>query len=207
MDPKRNDPPRNGPNKPGDDNNPKRNIWLPLIIAVVALIAIGTIYNAISESQYTQTTWSDFQEAVASDNLEEVQLKYDRIIYLTKEEAAKPAAQQKACYTGLPSGNVMGLADELYAMGVKVDQVIVEDNSGILLILYYLGMGLLLFGVMSTLTKRMSGDGMMGSFGKNKAKVYMEKQTGVTFKDVAGQDEAKESLQEIIDFLHNPQTT
>ena len=205
MDPNRNDPPRNGPNKSGDDKNPKRNIWLPLILAVVAVIAIGTIYNAISESQYTQTTWSDFQQAVAADNLQEVQLKYDRIIYLTKEEAAKPAAQQKACYTGLPNGNIMGLADQLYAMGVKVDQVIVEDNSGILLILYYLGMGLLVFGVMSSLTKRMSGEGMMGGFGKSKAKVYMEKQTGVTFKDVAGQDEAKESLQEIIDFLHNPQ--
>jgi len=51
----------------------------------------------------------------------------------------------------------------------------------------------------------MGGDGMMGGFGKSKAKVYMEKQTGITFKDVAGQDEAKESLQEIIDFLHNPQ--
>ena len=117
MDPNRNDPPRNGPNKSGDDKNPKRNIWLPLILAVVAVIAIGTIYNAISESQYTQTTWSDFQQAVAADNLQEVQLKYDRIIYLTKEEAAKPAAQQKACYTGLPNGNIMGLADQLYAMG------------------------------------------------------------------------------------------
>ena len=205
MDPNRNDPPRKGPNKPGDDKNPKRNLWLPLILAVVAVIAIGTIYNAIRDSQYTQTTWSDFQQAVAADNLAEVQLKYDRVIYLTREEAAKPAAQQKACFTGLPNGNIMGLADELTAMGVKVDQVIVEDNSGILLILYYLGMGLLVFGVMSSLTKRMSGDGMMGGFGKSKAKVYMEKQTGVTFKDVAGQDEAKESLQEIIDFLHNPQ--
>ena len=58
--------------------------------------------------------------------------------------------------------------------------------------------------MMNMLTKRMGGDGMMGGFGKSKAKVYMEKQTGVTFKDVAGQDEAKESLQEIIDFLHNP---
>ena len=58
--------------------------------------------------------------------------------------------------------------------------------------------------LMTMLTRRMGGDGMMGGFGKSKAKVYMEKQTGVTFKDVAGQDEAKESLQEIIDFLHNP---
>ena len=62
------------------------------------------------------------------------------------------------------------------------------------------------FLMMNMLTKRLGGgEGMMGGFGKNNAKVYMEKQTGVTFKDVAGQDEAKESLQEIIDFLHNPQ--
>ena len=79
-----------------------------------------------------------------------------------------------------------------------------EDNSTIMMILYYAGMGLLIFGMMSMVTKRMGGEGMMGGLGKSKAKVYMEKSTGVTFKDVAGQDEAKESLVEIIDFLHNP---
>ncbi|MBO5867609.1 MAG: AAA family ATPase, partial [Oscillospiraceae bacterium] len=63
----------------------------------------------------------------------------------------------------------------------------------------------LLFGGMTLIGKRMSGEGMMGAMGASKAKVYMEKQTGVTFRDVAGQDEAKESLVEIIDFLHNPQ--
>ena len=73
------------------------------------------------------------------------------------------------------------------------------------MVLYYGITFAILFMFMRTLTKRMGGDGMMGGFGKSKAKVYMEKQTGVTFKDVAGQDEAKESLQEIIDFLHNPQ--
>ncbi len=80
-----------------------------------------------------------------------------------------------------------------------------EDNSLIMMILSYALMigGLLL--VMNLLTRKMgSGDGL-GGMGGNKAKVYMEKQTGVTFNDVAGQDEAKESLQEIIDFLHNPQ--
>ena len=90
-------------------------------------------------------------------------------------------------------------------MGVKVDKKIVEDNSLIMMILSYALMIGGLFLVMNLLTKRMGGDGMMGGFGKSKAKVYMEKQTGVTFKDVAGQDEAKESLEEIIDFLHNPQ--
>ncbi len=206
MDPNRKDPPRSNSDKGGENNSHKRNLWLPLVITVVVMIAFGSIYNFINDSQYTQTTYSDFKAAMEAGNLAEVQLRYDRVIYLTKEEAAKPAAQQKACYTGLPSGNFLALADELHAMGIeKIDYPIVEDNSGILLILYYLGMGLLMFGAMSTLTKRMSADGGMGAFGKSKAKVYMEKQTGVTFKDVAGQDEAKESLQEIIDFLHNPQ--
>ena len=207
MDPKRNNPNQQGPNKGGNNKNPKSNPWLALVIAVVVLIAIGSLYNVINESQYTQTTWSDFRNAFESGNLAEVELQADRIIYLTKEEAAKPAAQQKASYTGLPSGaDTMALANQMDAMGIKVDRVIVEDNSGIMMILYYLGMGLLFFGLFSNLTKRMGGgEGAIGAFGKSKAKVYMEKQTGVTFKDVAGQDEAKESLQEIIDFLHNPQ--
>ena len=122
----------------------------------------------------------------------------------TKEEAAKDPSVQKACFTGLPNGNIMELADELVAMGVKVNELIVEDNSTIMMILSYAMMLGVAFLFMNMLTKRMSGDGMMGGFGKSKAKVYMEKQTGVTFADVAGQDEAKESLQEIIDFLHNP---
>ena len=204
MEPNRNDSSHNGPKKP-DDKRPK-NIWLILVITVVAVLAIGSIYNMISDSQYTQTTWSDFRDAMQEKNIVEAEIQYDRVIYLTREEAEKPAAQQKACYTGLPgSYSQMELADELYAMGVKVSKVITEDNSTLMMILYYLFMGLMIFGLMSMITKRMGGDGMMGGFGKSKAKVYMEKQTGVTFKDVAGQDEAKESLQEIIDFLHNPQ--
>ncbi|MBE6986367.1 MAG: ATP-dependent zinc metalloprotease FtsH [Ruminococcaceae bacterium] len=156
-------------------------------------------------SQYTQTTFSDFLTAMENGELDEVEIQYDRIYYLTKEEAAKPASQQKACYTGLPSGgDSAALAEKLHGMGVKVNNPIVEDNSGIIMILYYVFMFAIIFFMMRMITKRMSGDGVMGGFGHSKAKMYMEKQTGITFKDVAGQDEAKESLQEIIDFLHNP---
>ena len=120
------------------------------------------------------------------------------------EEKAKPAAEQKAFYTGLPSGtDTYALSVELDAAGVLTNRQIVEDNSTILTILSYVIMFGLFFALISLFSKRMGGDGMMG-FGANKAKVYMEKQTGVTFQDVAGQDEAKESLQEIIDFLHDP---
>ena len=194
------------PEKPGEDKR-KPNRWLALIVAIGAVLLIGTIYNAISNSQYTQTTWTDFRKAMNEQQIVEAEIQYDRVIYLTKDQAALPAAQQKACYTGLPTTyNQMELADELITMGAeKVDRVIVEDNSTLMMILYYAGMGLLIFGMMSMITKRMGGEGMMGGLGKSKAKVYMEKSTGVTFKDVAGQDEAKESLQEIIDFLHDPQ--
>ena len=210
MDLNRNDSPNNNNNnndgrKPGG-NRPKGSIGTALLITLAIVLLVNWIYGSISKSQYTQTSFSDFLAAKDAGQLSEVEVQSDRIIYMTKEEAGKPAAVQKACYTGLPGGgDLIALSEELDAMGVKVDKKIVEDNSLIMMILSYALMIGGLFLVMNLLTKRMGGDGMMGGFGKSKAKVYMEKQTGVTFKDVAGQDEAKESLQEIIDFLHNPQ--
>ena len=193
-----------GPGAPGDKRKPK---WLlALIVAVGAVILIGMIYNAVNDSKYTKTTFSQFLDAKNAGELAEVQIQSDRIVYLTKEEAAKEAALQKASFTGLPTGtDTMALLEELHNAGVVGDKLIVEDNSGLLMIGYYLIMGLMIFGLMSMLTRRMSGEGALGGMGKSKAKVYMEKSTGVTFKDVAGQDEAKESLQEIIDFLHTPE--
>ena len=203
MDPNRgNDP--NKSQKP-DGNQPRNNYFTPLMIALALVLVFSWVMNMVESSQYTQTTYSDFLEAKEAGQLAEVEIQADRILYMTKEEAAKPPSQQKACFTGLPqNGDMEAMSEELHDMGVKVNRKIVEDNSFIMMILSYVIMIGGLFFVMNLLTKRMGGDGMMGGFGKSKAKVYMEKQTGVTFKDVAGQDEAKESLQEIIDFLHNP---
>ncbi len=201
MDTNNKDPKKNPQN---EDKKPK-GIGLALLITIAIVLLVSLVYNAISNSKYQEVSYTDFRKAMESGQIEEVQLKYDRVIYLTKEEAAKPAAEQKACYTGLRSGNFLELADELHALGVtKITMPFVEDNTSILMFLGSVGMILLTFLLMRSLTKRMGSDGLSG-FGGNKAKVYMEKQTGVTFKDVAGQDEAKESLQEIIDFLHNPQ--
>ena len=194
----------NQPPKKPEDKRPKGNIWLAIIVSAAVILLFIFTWNAVVKSQYTQTTFTQFMEEAKNDNLSEVEIRYDRVLYLTKEEAAKPAVQQKTCYTGLPNGDILGLARELNALGTSVDVQIVEDNSVIMMILSYVVMFGAIFGIMFLLTKRMGG-GMMGSIGASKAKVYMEKQTGITFKDVAGQDEAKESLQEIIDFLHNPQ--
>ena len=188
------------------DNLPKGNIWTALIITLALVLLISWIYGSVSGSQYTETSVSDFLDAMESNQLAEVEFRYDRIVYLTKEEAAKDPARQKACYTGLPSGgDTLALSQKLHDMGVTVTREITEDNSVVMMILSYCITFAILFVFMRMITKRMSGEGMMGGFGKSKAKMYMEKQTGVTFKDVAGQDEAKESLVEIIDFLHNPQ--
>ena len=204
MDLNRGNNPNNGKKPEGD--RPKGSYFTPLMIALILVLLFSWIMNTVEKSQYTETTMSDFFEAKNAGQLAEVELRYDRILYMTKEEAAKDPAQQKACYTGLPSGgDMLALERELIAEGVTVNNQIVEDNSMIMMILSYAIMIGGMFLLMNLLTRRMGGDGMMGGFGKSKAKVYMEKQTGVTFKDVAGQDEAKESLQEIIDFLHNPQ--
>ena len=203
MENKQKDPNKNKPNNEGDRG---KHIGTAVIISLALILLFTWVYNTISNSQYTQTTYSEFLVAMESNNLAEVELKHDRILYMTKEEAAKDPSQQRAYYTGKPAGtDGDALLRELHAKGVKGDSEILEDNSMILSILYYAMMFAILFFFMRSLTRRMGGEGMMGGFGKSKAKVYMEKQTGVTFKDVAGQDEAKESLQEIIDFLHNPQ--
>ena len=201
------DPNRNESNEQNNNNNrPKRRILVTLIIAIAIVLLVSSIYNMIASSQYTQTTFSDFMDERAAGNLAEVEFQFDRVIYMTRTEAAKNPSMQMACFTGLPAGDLLAFAMELEAEGVTVNQIMTEDNSMIMMILSYIVMIAATFGIMSLLTRRMhSSEGLMGGFGKSKAKVYMEKQTGVTFKDVAGQDEAKESLQEIIDFLHNPQ--
>ncbi len=200
-----NNNPRNTPPKP-EGKRPRSGIGVTLIITVAIVLVISVVYNTITGSHYTETRYDEFLSAMENGQLKEVEFQYDQIVYLTKDEASKPAQQQKACFTGLPrGGDTMALAEKLHGMGVTVKQEIVQDNSTIIMILYYVFMFGIIFFTMRMLTKRMSGDGMMGSFGNSKAKMYMEKETGVTFKDVAGQDEAKESLQEILDFLNNPQ--
>ena len=197
--------PNNNTNKKPESQKPK-NIWTPLLISLVLVLIFSWVFNAVSKGQYNETRWDEFVQVKESGQLQEVEIHQDarQLLYMTREEAAKDPQEQKACLTALPNGDFMALANELEARGVDVNVINMEDNSMITMILSYVVMIGGMFLLMSMLSKRMSGDGMMGSFGKSKAKVYMEKKTGVTFSDVAGQDEAKESLQEIIDFLHNP---
>ena len=186
--------------KPEEQKRPKGNIWVALIVSAVLVLLIGSGYNLFTNSQYEQTTFSQFMDAREAGQLLEVEIHTDRVIYSTKEEADRGLGQRRAFYTGLPYGNALQLAMELDAEGVDVDNKIVEDNSWIMTVLFYALMFASIFFMIRMIGRRMNGDGI----GSSKAKVYMEKKTGITFRDVAGQDEAKESLMEIIDFLHSP---
>ncbi|MEA4964949.1 MAG: ATP-dependent zinc metalloprotease FtsH [Oscillospiraceae bacterium] len=188
------------------------------MIALMLTIVFNLIYTSISNSYQEAIDYSAFLQLLEDDNVDSVEFQTDRLLILTRDEAAKETATPKTeatvYYTGLlPNYDLSGLIDQLEAKGVTFNGKIQEEMSPILTfivswVLPIAIMYLLFTLLMNSLSKKMGGMGGMGgigSVGQSKAKVYMEKETGVTFADVAGQDEAKESLLEIIDFLHNPQ--
>ena len=135
MEPNRDKNPKK-PQKPEGDR-PRGGYITPLMIALVLVLIFSWVSNTVEKSQYKETRWDEFVEAKENNQIAEAEIKVDRILYMTKEEAAKDPSQQKACYTGLPVGDHMGLADELAAMGVEVKEVIIEDNSMIMMVLSY----------------------------------------------------------------------
>ncbi len=199
------------PKKTSDNNEGKNPFqsWVPfVIIALVLTLLFNYAYTMFSSSYLEEISYSEFLELVEQEKISEVEFQDDRIIILTKEEAENDLSRQTIYYTGLiPNLDLSTLTEELDRQGVEYSGEVIEETSPILtLLLGYLlpfAIIMLVFNLlMRSMSKRMGG-GVMG-MGQSKAKVYMEKETGVTFADVAGQDEAKESLTEIIDFLHNP---
>ena len=209
---KKNQNNQNGGSQNNDDERRGKRIILLVVAALVAVLLINSLYASISNAYLTQIRYDEFLDMLDKDEIQSVEFQKDRLIITTKEEAQKSAGKQRLYYTGLlPNQDTTSLADELRARGSQFQVEIVEEMSPIVsfIISWVIPVAVmyLLFSLlMRSMTKRMGGGGIGGfGIGENKAKVYMEKQTGVTFADVAGQDEAKESLVEIIDFLHNPQ--
>ena len=195
-------------NKNGRETRDPLRTGLPLLaLAVVIVLLFNWVYNSITSAQLEEKSYTDFLTMVQRDQLAEVQFKVDRVLFLTKEEAGQAGGARTVYYTGLITGtDNTALVYKMQSQGVKVFQEPQEDNSVIGFILSNLLILGLTFFLLSLLMRKMGSamGGGLGGVGQSKAKVYMEKQTGVTFGDVAGQDEAKESLEEIIDFLHNP---
>lgn len=201
----------NRKNSPGGGRNPKNrtNMLIFMILAVIVLSSMYFMRSIYSDATEQEVPYSEFVELVKDGKVDSVVMKSDRITFEMKEDADKKegsglSGAQVTYYTGVfPDEDLKNMLAEY---GVTTYSREVPDTTGAVLysILSYLIPIVLMVGAYVFIMGRMSrGGGMMG-VGKSKAKVYMQKETGVTFKDVAGQDEAKESLQEVVDFLHNP---
>ncbi len=207
-DPKNKKPQDNKPQN-GDDGRQGRRIVFLMVAALIATLLINSLYTTIANAYLSEITYNEFQTYLDKDEIAELEFQSDRMVILTRDEAKKPSAQQRLYYTGyIPNVSNDELKARLDAQGVEYNTEIVEQASPIVTfvvtwLLPVIIMYALFSLLMRSMTKRMGGG--IGGIGESKAKVYMEKSTGVTFADVAGQDEAKESLVEIIDFLHNPQ--
>ena len=213
----------NNDQKNNKNNNPnKRNFnGLIILLAWAAILTIGLNYltsysrQASAAGSTHEIPYSEFKEMVEADQVAKVIFTDGKLEitpvegFVYTDQDGKTYDRNYTLFTNQLGIYGIGLTDLLEEHGVEYTNPYVPQMSPILefMLTYILPMvlmvGLFLL-LMNLMTKRGGGIGGIGSVGKANAKVYMEKTTGVTFADVAGQDEAKESLAEIIDFLHNP---
>lgn len=191
----------------------KQNLLIFLVAALVSLVIMSYFMKGLEEGTSKEITYNEFVTMLEKEQVESVHIGSDRItIYPvgTKEKMNVPSMYQAilapmiSYYTGRAESNDV-LTARLLEAEVEI-QPYIPDNSGLItdIILTYVVPLILVWIVFGFIMKKMGGSGGPMGVGKSNAKVYVQKETGVTFKDVAGEDEAKESLQEVVDFLHNP---
>ena len=205
-------------NKNNKNKMPQKNPFIAvLIVSIIATVLLNFLLTSVNSPKTKEIAYSEFLEMIKTGEVEEVSLSADKITIVKKKQEAESTTdkllklwggggeEQEICYTGyIPDNRLYQLLDDT---GVKYSTPIQYSNpileffmAWILPMIFIYGM---FFLVSRSLSKKMGGGGIMG-VGQSKAKMYMQNKTGVTFKDVAGQEEAKESLNEIVDFLHNP---
>ena len=196
----------NNNNGNNGDNNNKNNkngqmIMVFILVSLVSLFIMSMVMNRYTSMSTSEISYSDFLQMVEDGKVESVEFDSYQINITPVSENKNSYLQEQTYYCGrLDDPDLLPLLKD---KGITISRVIPDNTSTwIYNILSFLLPLVLIWILMGVLMKRMGG-GAMG-VGKSTAKVYVEKTTGVTFKDVAGQDEAKESLQEVVDFLHNP---
>ena len=225
--------PGNG-NNSGDGNNgnggngnrpPRRpSILMMILSGLMTVIAILMLYNAFfGTGNGTEVSYTDFLKDLEADKVEAVEVNKESgviTVQLKKEAAATPApdsyvtfygitqkaTQSKTVYYTMLMEDLDTLTGRLQEHGVTGTRISSNTSSFLMEILVTVVLPVVLIWVVAGfLFRKMGGSGGPMGVGKSNAKVYVQKETGVTFKDVAGEDEAKESLVEVVDFLHNPQ--
>lgn len=202
---------QNGNQNQGGGNGPqkKQSLFMLLVAVLLTLMGMSLFMNLMSGSN-EEISYTAFKEMVEADQVESVVITDSEIKITPKkkqEEVSNNAvfggsAPLETFYTGnLEDDNLYELLD---AHHVEYQKEIPSNSGFIISILSWILPVVLLYAVLMFAFRKMNGSGGPMGVGKSNAKVYVQKETGVTFKDVAGQEEAKESLQEVVDFLHNP---
>ena len=191
-----------------DDKKPKQVLATYAVIALIVMFLLNIfVLPGIMERSIRETTYSDFLKGIDSKQIQEVQFDVqDSIIYYTIEQDGKT----QVCKTGLINTD-SELIDKITSSGANLTSEIPTQQSPLMNMLIgfilptiiFIFLGQLLFKKMNN--SMTGGPGGAMSFGKSNAKVYVKSSTGIKFSDVAGEDEAKELLTEIVDFLHNPE--
>ena len=210
----------------GNGNRPPRrpSILMMILSGLMTVIAILMLYNAFfGTGNGTEVSYTDFLKDLEADKVEAVEVNKESgviTVQLKKEAAATPApdsyvtfygitqkaTQSKTVYYTMLMEDLDTLTGRLQEHGVTGTRISSNTSSFLVEILVTVVLPVVLIWVVAGfLFRKMGGSGGPMGVGKSNAKVYVQKETGVTFKDVAGEDEAKESLVEVVDFLHNPQ--
>ena len=210
----------------GNENRPPRrpSILMMILSGLMTVIAILMLYNAFfGTGNGTEVSYTDFLKDLEADKVEAVEVNKESgviTVQLKKEAAATPApdsyvtfygitqkaTQSKTVYYTMLMEDLDTLTGRLQEHGVTGTRISSNTSSFLMEILVTVVLPVVLIWVVAGfLFRKMGGSGGPMGVGKSNAKVYVQKETGVTFKDVAGEDEAKESLVEVVDFLHNPQ--
>ena len=195
--------PDNGRNKNnGKKQGGGKSILVFLVITLIVMLATNIVTSMVKDTTEREITYNQFINMVDRGEVESVEIGSNRIDITLKNQ---PIPGVKIpCYTGIMDDPT--LTDRLLKAGVQCTKTVPDNSSYLILNIVANVLPLVMIGfIFYFFMRRMgSGGGVMG-VGKSKAKVYGEKETGVTFQDVAGQDEAKESLQEVVGFLEDPQ--
>ena len=188
-------------NRNQNNKSNKQGLSFIILVTLATLVIVMALYQFQGNGADKEISYDQFLEMLDEGKVDKVVIQSNQIVITEKKEDGQKIA--KEYYTGRIQDD--DLVQKLDNAGVEFEQEIPDTTSAIIMQLASILLPtILLIGMIVWMTGKMSkGGGVMG-IGKSNAKMYVEKQTGVTFRDVAGQDEAKESLQEVVDFLHNP---
>ena len=195
---------QNQNNDPKNDGPKNRQSLLVLLFCIMISLVCVNLLSRMTSNMTSEIPYSEFIKMLEEGEVESVVLKSDTLTITPKTQNSMTGTTE--IYTTLMEDE-SELTQRLEEAGVdKYYKEPPDMTSSIIYSLLSIVLPVLIMvGLLSWLFRRMNkGGGMMGGVGKSKAKAYVQKETGVTFKDVAGEDEAKESLQEVVDFLHNP---